>query len=94
MAFHELITNAIKYGALSGEHGRVRVSWTIEPGDPEMLFVHWQEEGGPEVEAPSESGFGTRMIESLLRGEFEGEVSFDYPPEGFVFSCRCVYFRP
>lgn len=34
------------------------------------------------------------MIESLLRSEAEGEVSFDYPEEGFRFTCRCAYFPP
>jgi two-component sensor histidine kinase len=79
---HELMTNAVKYGALSNEDGRVRVGWAItdEGGEP-TLHVRWREEGGPPVEEPSARGFGSKLIQLGLVGT--GGVSTRYPRSGF-----------
>jgi two-component sensor histidine kinase len=77
---HELVTNAIKYGALSGEGGRVVVAWRPEAGvaGAGLDFVfEWREEGGPPVEAPVRRGFGSRLIASGLSGTGKAEVRYD-----------------
>ena len=79
LALHELITNALKYGALSNTDGRVRLSWRAA-GD--RLTVHWQERGGPVVAVPERRGFGTRMIERALASELSGTVRLSFEPEG------------
>lgn len=65
MAFHELATNAAKYGALSVPSGRIDVRWLVEPrlDEPSMLRLTWTERDGPEVKPPSRNGFGSRLIE-------------------------------
>ncbi|KQT45299.1 histidine kinase [Aureimonas sp. Leaf454] len=86
LALHELATNAAKYGALSGEEGKVAIRWRIEGGDEARLVFEWRESGGPRVEEPSSRGFGSRLIQQSLALEFGGEVEIDYRPEGVV--CR------
>jgi PAS domain S-box-containing protein len=81
MAFHELATNALKYGSLSVPEGRVEVSWDQRD---ERLRLQWQESGGPKVEPPARSGFGTRLIERSLAAELEGSALLDYRPGGLV----------
>ncbi len=81
MALHELGTNALKYGALSVEPGRVALHWTTNDG---RFRLRWQEDGGPTVAPPGRTGFGSRMIERGLSAEFEGKVSLDYRPAGVV----------
>ena len=83
MAFHELATNAAKYGALSNESGMVQVTWTIEP-DGKLLTLRWQETGGPHVSEPQRRGFGLRLIEHGLAREISGKVLLDFRPEGLA----------
>lgn len=85
MALHELSTNALKYGALSNEAGRVRVSWHVDAAaSPPRLRLRWQEEGGPPVVAPRRRGFGSRLLERGLAAELGGEVVVAYEPAGVV----------
>jgi PAS domain S-box-containing protein len=85
MAFQELVTNAVKYGALSNEQGTVGISWTVVPGDGgSRLVLHWRESGGPPVQAPSRRGFGSRLIERSLAQDLDGEVTIDFAPAGIV----------
>jgi two-component sensor histidine kinase len=81
MAFHELATNAAKYGALSGETGHVRLAWAVADG---RLRLAWHERGGPPVRPPSHKGFGSRLIERGLAHELEGRVRLDYAREGLA----------
>ncbi|MBS0522949.1 MAG: PAS domain-containing protein [Proteobacteria bacterium] len=81
MALHELGTNALKYGALSTEHGRISVQWTI---DNDRFRLRWQETGGPPVSVPEHRGFGSRMIERGLAAELQGEVRIDWQSQGVV----------
>ncbi|RYG71113.1 PAS domain S-box protein, partial [bacterium] len=74
LALHELATNAAKYGALSGDDGRVAIEWRIEGGSLARLFFEWREDGGPTVAPPEKRGFGSRLIEQALALEFGGEV--------------------
>ncbi|MDB5470464.1 MAG: hypothetical protein JWR84_2024 [Caulobacter sp.] len=81
MALHELATNALKYGALSGASGRVSVSWT--PTD-DGLELTWREAGGPPVTPPTRSGFGSRLLRQGLVGELGGTVDLRYEPDGLI----------
>lgn len=83
MGAHELATNAVKYGALSNEAGRVVVRWSMEAG---RLSLAWQELGGPTVTPPATRGFGSRLLERGLAHELGGKVVLDFDPAGL--SCR------
>jgi two-component sensor histidine kinase len=87
LALHELTTNAVKYGALSADGGRVEVVWTVMPGPADTAFVlSWTESGGPPVAPPTRTGFGSGMIQRALVGYVGGTVALTYAPEGVVFT--------
>jgi PAS domain S-box-containing protein len=89
LALHELCTNAAKYGALSNERGRVRISWTTENReDAQDLQIQWIELDGPPVELPSRHGFGSRLIERGLRHDLGAEVRIDYAPSGVICTIK------
>jgi PAS domain S-box-containing protein len=85
VAVHELATNAAKYGALSRDEGRVHVVWSH--ADDGLLDIRWTETGGPHVYTPSRRGFGTRVIDNMLRAT-DGKVYFNWRAEGL--ECRVV----
>jgi two-component system CheB/CheR fusion protein len=69
MAMHELATNALKYGALSVDGGRVTVGWRVEEvSDVRGLHIEWRELGGPAVTPPDKRGFGSQLVERGLPG--------------------------
>ena len=82
MVIHELVTNAAKYGALSSQSGRVLVRWHRKLNGSAQLVLVWQETGGPAVEAPKKSGYGTGVVRDLIPYEFGGTVDFSFAPEG------------
>jgi len=85
MVLHELVTNALKYGALCRPEGHIRVDYSFVDG---VLLLNWTESGGPPVSAPSREGFGTRMIKMLLTSDDGTEAQFDFRPEGLKVSAR------
>ena len=80
MAFHELATNAAKFGALSVPAGHVDIVWSELEGS--RLHLLWAERDGPAVLAPVSKGFGSRLITEGLAYELDGEVRMDYLPGG------------
>jgi PAS domain S-box-containing protein len=87
MVFHELATNAAKYGALSVLQGRVQVSWSTLPGaEGRRLHLEWREEGGPAPAAGSSRGFGSRLIEQSI-ADFQGTLQMQFLPTGL----HCVF---
>jgi two-component system, chemotaxis family, CheB/CheR fusion protein len=85
MAFHELATNAAKYGSLSKPAGRVRVRWDILRGsEPGVLRLKWAETGGPPVATTGHKGFGSIVIERGLSLELGGKAELDFAPSGLV----------
>ena len=85
LAFHELATNAAKYGALSAPGGRVQIGWTtVEGPDGPRLNLSWTESGGPPVKPPRHTGFGTRLIQRGLASELHGTIEVDYRETGVV----------
>ncbi|HEX7943681.1 MAG TPA: PAS domain-containing protein [Phenylobacterium sp.] len=87
MALHELGTNAAKYGALSTLSGQVEVKWRREGSDVEIT---WRESGGPAVAAPTQRGFGSRLLERGLAQDLRGTVELTFPPSGV----RCRITAP
>ena len=82
LLLHELATNAMKYGALSNESGRIDVTWSIENSENDaQLVLAWRESQGPIVEAPTRKGFGSRLTRMGLTGR--GGVDMRYLPTGF-----------
>ncbi len=88
MALHELATNAVKYGALSGS-GEVSVTWAVdnEKGQP-WLYLEWRERNGPPVKQPQRQGFGSRLISRGLAGQLGGEAKITYHPAGVICHIR------
>jgi two-component sensor histidine kinase len=82
MALHELATNALKYGALSGNAGHVRVSWSAT-GDGGLTLT-WREEGGPPVVPPTRVGFGSRLLRQGLMADLGGGADLRFEPGGLV----------
>lgn len=82
MALHELATNAIKYGALSNEAGRVRIVWSASKIAEPKFIISWTEEGGPKVEPPSRRGFGHVVLVRMAEVAVQGIVSLDYNVQG------------
>lgn len=82
LVFHELMTNAAKYGALSGDsQGTVLISWRRDAeGD---LLLDWIESGGPAVTPPTRRGFGSVIIETSIPHDLGGEASIEYRRHGF-----------
>jgi PAS domain S-box-containing protein len=80
LALHELGTNAVKYGALSIEAGRVDLSWRRRPDGGFELT--WIERNGPPVAPPSRQGFGATLLERVTGRELGGAVNLDFQPEG------------
>jgi two-component sensor histidine kinase len=75
-----MATNAVKYGALSNDEGRVTIAGETAP-DGRAAFA-WRERGGPPVASPQTPGFGTRLLQQVLRPQ-GGEVTFAFRPAGF-----------
>jgi two-component sensor histidine kinase len=85
MALHELATNAVKYGALSVQDGRVELSWSIDDHEGDQrLRMRWQEFDGPPVEPPARRGFGSRLIEDGLSRELGGKVVILFERSGVI----------
>jgi two-component sensor histidine kinase len=80
LLFHELATNAAKYGALSHSVGKISVRWSYS--DP-WLNVEWRESGGPPVTMPNHRGFGTRLFLRALE-QFGGKAEATFAPAGLI----------
>ena len=79
---HELATNGAKFGALSTLEGRVQIEWSRSLN--QLLILRWIETDGPLVKPPTHYGFGTRVMENMVRGQLKGEMCFDWRPEGLA----------
>jgi two-component system CheB/CheR fusion protein len=85
MILHELVTNAVKHGALSVPGGAISLRWQVEPRDgEECLICGWTEQDGPPVAAPDRRGFGLALIERSMKYELKGEATVTWQPEGLM----------
>ena len=82
LVIHELMTNSMKYGALSDQRGAVKISLSYD-GD-EGLSILWEESDGPKVNAPTRKGFGTTIIERSIPFELKGSAKVTYAPKGLI----------
>lgn len=72
---HELVSNAIKHGSLSALTGRVDLNWSVARTEPAMtLVLDWQERGGPAPKRPVRAGFGSRLINTVIKRQMNGQV--------------------
>jgi two-component sensor histidine kinase len=92
MVLHELATNAMKYGALSGLTGRVTVRWALD--ESEMVVIDWVESGGPEVNRPERKGFGSRLLAEAIPRQLGGRVDLDYDRAGLRCRIAVPHVRP
>jgi two-component sensor histidine kinase len=84
MIFHELATNAAKYGALSTPDGRVLIDWALADQRDRKLKLAWRELDGPKVTPPDRRGFGSRLIERNIRHDLAGEIDLVYATSGLI----------
>lgn len=84
MIFHELATNAAKYGALHTPDGRILIDWGLADQRDRKLKLSWREIGGPKVTVPDRRGFGSRLIERNIRHDLAGEIDLVYAPDGLI----------
>ncbi len=87
MVFHELVTNAAKYGALSTPLGRVEVNWNRGPSENSAsVSIVWREFNGPVITASIECGYGVSLIRDLIPHELGGSVDLEFAFDGVC--CR------
>lgn len=88
LAFHELATNSLKYGALSSSEGHIEVEWVVEPnGDSSQLNIRWQEKAGENgSERPTRRGFGSELIERMVPYELGGSAALRVDGDATVCS--------
>jgi two-component sensor histidine kinase len=85
LIFHELATNAGKYGAFSAPRGLLQVTWSVSD---DRLNITWDETEGPSVEQVGEAGFGTKLLKSARRA-FDGKTEMTFLKTGFHCTMQC-----
>lgn len=95
MAFHELATNAAKYGALSNGAGKVAIAWSVESDERSgpRFSLSWEEKEGPPVAQPEHTGFGSTVTSAMVRASTGGDVSTDYAVSGLSWRLSCPVER-
>jgi two-component sensor histidine kinase len=81
LVFHEMTTNALKYGALSKRDGRVTIDWTRDEG---VLSIKWCEVDGPAVSEPAKFNFGSKLITSMLK-QIGAELNPTFAETGYCY---------
>jgi len=77
---HEMMTNAVKYGALSVSEGKLALTWALaDNGD---CVLEWLESSGPPVATPTHEGFGSKLVRSTIGYDLGGAVAVEYRPGG------------
>ncbi|MCB0311017.1 MAG: response regulator, partial [Bdellovibrionales bacterium] len=90
LVFHELATNASKYGALSVQSGKLFVNWKASTKqNAEYLDLEWIEKGGPSQNSLDRKGFGTTLLESAIEHELSGQTTVSLDPSGLRFEMSC-----
>ena len=81
LVFHELATNAAKYGSLSVAEGVIAVAWRLEENG-HRLVLGWTETRGPTIASPTRQGFGSKLLHRIVARNLEGRISIDYASTG------------
>jgi len=85
LGLHELATNAAKYGALATSTGLVDLRWEVTGASADSAIrIVWAEAGGARVQPPSETGFGTRLLQEGLRADLKADVELRYETAGLI----------
>ncbi|MGI9014696.1 MAG: CheR family methyltransferase, partial [Phycisphaerales bacterium] len=91
LVFHELVTNAVKYGSLSNLTGTVTVRWNHTRHESrEHARIEWVESGGPPIESKGDPGFGSLLIENSIAHDLAGTLQTQFKPSGL----HCVIEFP
>jgi two-component sensor histidine kinase len=85
LIFHELATNAGKYGAFSSAHGLLQVSWSVTD---DRLNISWDETEGPPIGEIGAAGFGSKLLKAALR-PFEGKTEIAFLKTGAHCTMQC-----
>ena len=85
LMFHELATNAGKYGAFSSPRGLLQVSWSVTD---DRLNIIWDETEGPALASVGKAGFGTKLLKSAL-GPFDGKTEMTFLKTGVHCTMQC-----
>src|SRR5262249_46520455 len=86
-ALFELATNAVKYGALASQTGKISIRWEqVETDERRCVRFTWKESGGPPVGQPMRKGFGAMVIERFMAATFGGRVESAFLPQGFAWT--------
>jgi two-component sensor histidine kinase len=88
LCFHELATNAIKYGALSSPEGQISLEWELSSGADQVLTITWAETRGPTVVESSRIGYGTRYLRAALTGLFGEPPNLVFATDGLFCKIR------
>jgi CHASE1-domain containing sensor protein len=81
LTFHELATNALKYGEAGSSVGALRVRWEVGGA---RLRIRWAETGQPTIVPPTRIGFGTRLIDINIKHELGGRIERTYRDDGLT----------
>lgn len=89
LTFHELATNALKYGEAGNSVGALKVDWSFQGrGSDRMLVLNWREAGQKQLEAPAKTGFGTKLIDLNVTRELRGTIARDFRADGLTVEIR------
>ncbi len=89
LTFHELATNALKYGEAGSSVGALKVDWKVEGrGRDRILVLNWLEAGQKKVDVPSKTGFGTKLIDLNVTRELRGTIRRDFQSNGLKVEIR------
>lgn len=90
LAIHELATNAVKYGALSNDGGRIAIEWRVEDrADRPSFNLCWREAGGPRVTSPGKTGFGSQLIQRMIQRALNAETRLEFAEGGLIWTLDC-----
>jgi two-component sensor histidine kinase len=84
LLFHELATNAAKYGSLSIDQGAVAIEWEADGKD---MRLQWREAGGPVTKPPVKQGNGVKVVNGTVQ-QLGGTIDYNWRPEGLTVRLR------
>ena len=83
LTFHELATNALKYGEAGTSDAALKVDWRVEQRDrTRTLVMNWRESGQNGLVEPARTGFGTKLIDMNITRELNGTIERRFQPTG------------
>ena len=85
LALHELTTNALKYGALSRDDGRIDVRFERSEAAPDVFHFSWREMSNVETREPTVRSFGLMMLTEVVPTSVSGAAELSFPPGGLRY---------